>query len=336
MPEVYEAEDAGKTTAEVEHLKDLARSKLSIVSTTFSNIGYFVPLIICLGLVYAVNPDPMEAQKDYTFNICIFTLGVYWLIFAIPYFILDKKRAGKPIPKGESVFLVGIKEAGLAIKLARKLPTAWVYIVGFFFFAEGVNTAGGYLGGLLGPIQTGFSLVQLTLLGLTNAFSSICGCLLFNFVQQKYGLSTKTMFQFSNIITILMYVYGIFGVFTKVIGYHNLWELYAFQILNGLFSSPFWAYQNTYLSDLVPSSKSYLFFALFALFNKVSAFLGPLIAGVFSSMFANNDNANYYVFIPCVVLALIGFTIIQTTDPEKARAEIKAFEEAEALEMKNL
>lgn len=50
-----------------------------------------------------------------------------------------------------------------------------------------------------------------------------------------------------------------------------------FHFLIGLFTAPIWAWQNTFLAELVPKGKENLFFGLFGVVNKGSAWIGPII-----------------------------------------------------------
>ncbi|KAI8606875.1 hypothetical protein BC830DRAFT_1087446, partial [Chytriomyces sp. MP71] len=84
---------------------------------------------------------------------------------------------------------------------------------------------------------------------------------------------------------------------------------------------------NTYLSDLIPNSKAYLFFGLFGIMNKASAFVGPLVN--FLITVVSHGNSDYIAFIPCTILSLAGFIMIQVTNPAKGRSDVLAFEEAE-------
>ncbi|KAI9343166.1 autophagy-related protein 22-like protein, partial [Obelidium mucronatum] len=328
MPSVYEKIDAGATVKEVDDEIALQRSRISMVSTYWSNIGWAVPLLIFLGIIYLYNPEPEVSQIDWTFNANAILFGTYWLIFAIPYFILDKKRPGPDIPEGVNVFTEGLVQAREALRLSKKLPNVWWYMLGFFLYTDGINSAGTILGGYLQGLYFHYNLLQNNLLGLAQAVSSMIGCLIFWKVQQHFKLQTKTMLQTSNLLTIIMYGWGIIGLFSKTVGYRSNGEFWFYNIGYGLWTAPFWALQNSYLSDLIPASKAYLFFALFGIMSKCSSFIGPLVNFIIT-MIAPTTDADYIGFIPCTIISLIGFVIMQKTDPIQARADVIAFEQAE-------
>ncbi|KAJ3072560.1 hypothetical protein HDU98_003388 [Podochytrium sp. JEL0797] len=328
MPSVYEKIDAGCTVGEVDDEIAMQRSRISMISTYWSNIGWAVPLLIFLGVIYALNEDPNAGQTPFTYNANALVFGLYWLVFAIPYFILDKKRPGPDIPKGVNIYTKGMSEAYEAVRLAKKLPEAWWYILGFFLFCDGTNSAGLILGGYLQGLYIHYNVLQSNLFSLTQAVCSMIGCLAFWKIQHYFKLRTKTMLQASNLLTMLMYAWGIVGIFSTTIGYRTMGEFWFFNIGAGLWSAPFWALQNTYLADLVPGKKAYLFFGLFGIMNKCSAFMGPLVNFIITIVAPSND-ADYIGFIPCTIMALIGFLMIQKTDPVKGRADVLAYEETE-------
>ncbi|KAJ3288073.1 hypothetical protein HDU79_005121 [Rhizoclosmatium sp. JEL0117] len=329
MPTVYEKIDAGCTVREVDEEIAIQRGRISMISTYWSNIGWAVPLLLNIGVIYALNPNPDVSQVDFTFNANALLFGLYWLVFAIPYFILDKKRPGPDIPAGVNVYTEGLVQAREALKLAKRLPNAWWYIVGFFLFCDGTNSSNLILGNYLQPQYVSYNILQSNLFSLAQAVASMAGCIIFWKVQLWFKLETKTMLQTSNLLTMLLFAWGIVGLFSKTAGYRSLPEFWFYNIAVGLWSAPFWALQNTYLSELIPGKKAYLFFGLFGIMNKCSAFMGPLVNFIIATI-APSQDADYIGFIPCTVMALIGFIIIQRTDPVKGRADVLVYEQAEA------
>ncbi|KAI8607106.1 autophagy-related protein 22-like protein, partial [Chytriomyces sp. MP71] len=326
MPSVYEKIDAGCTVKEVDDEIAMQRSRISMISTYWSNVGWAVPLLIYTGIIYMLNSNPDAGQTNWTYNASAILFGAYWLIFAIPYFILDKKRPGPDIPEGVNIYVEGLVQAKEALQLAKKLPQAWWYILGFFLYCDGINSSGTLLGNLQGQ-YIAYNVLYSNLFSLAQAIASMIGCLAFWWIQLYFKLETKTMLQASNLLTLLMYAWAIVGLASPSVGYKSFGEFWFYNIGYGLWTAPFWALQNTYLSDLIPNSKAYLFFGLFGIMNKASAFVGPLVN--FLITVVSHGNSDYIAFIPCTILSLAGFIMIQVTNPAKGRSDVLAFEEAE-------
>ncbi|ORY35196.1 hypothetical protein BCR33DRAFT_722545 [Rhizoclosmatium globosum] len=329
MPTVYEKIDAGCTVREVEEEIAIQRGRISMISTYWSNIGWAVPLLIFTGVIFALNPDPDANQVDFTFNANALLFGIYWLVFAIPYFILDKKRPGPDIPEGVNVYTQGIVQAREALKLAKYLPQAWWYIVGYFLFVDGLNSSGVIMGNYIQPNFINFNVLKSNLFSLGQALASMLGCLVFWKAQIWFKLETKTMLQISNILMMLTYAWGIIGLFSKTVGYRSYPEFWVYNLGAGFWGAPFWALMNTYLAELIPTKKAYLFFGLFGIMTKCSAFVGPLVNFIITSVSRAQD-ADYIGFVPCTILSLIGFIIMQRTDPVKGRLDVIAYEQKEA------
>ncbi|KAI8607612.1 autophagy-related protein 22-like protein [Chytriomyces sp. MP71] len=273
-----------------------------------------------------LNPNPDAGQTNWTYNASAIMYGIYWLISALPYFFLDKKRPGPDIPIGANVYMEGLVQAKEALQLAKKLPQAWLYIIGFFLYCDGINSCGTLIGNLQAQYLS-YNVLSSNLFALAQAVSGMIGCLAFWWIQLYFKLETKTMLQFSNFLTLLMYAWALVGLVSPSMGYKSSGEFWFYNIGYGIWTSPFWALQNTYLSDLIPNRKAYLFFSLFGIMNKASAFIGPIV-NFFITVVAKG-NSDYIAFIPCTILALVGFIMIQYTNPATARLDILAFEEAE-------
>lgn len=71
------------------------------------------------------------------------------------------------------------------------------------------------------------------------------------------------------------------------------------------------------LSDLCPKGREVTFFALYALFSKATAWIGPIIAGVIIDRTGNTWTG----FPFALALAVVGFALICLVDVEKGKAQ---------------
>lgn len=49
------------------------------------------------------------------------------------------------------------------------------------------------------------------------------------------------MFMITNFFTVAIPIYGMLGIWTRTVGYHNLWEFWLYNIVFGLFQAPYYA-----------------------------------------------------------------------------------------------
>jgi len=49
------------------------------------------------------------------------------------------------------------------------------------------------------------------------------------------------MFQITNFFSVFIPFYGMLGIWTRKVGYHNMWEFWFYNIIFGLFQAPYYA-----------------------------------------------------------------------------------------------
>ena len=97
-----------------------------------------------------------------------------------------------------------------------------------------------------------FSFLQNTYLGLAQAITSTISTLGFWYIQRYWKIPTKTMFVVTNVVTILIPLWGMIGIWTGKLGFHNVWEFWAYNVVFGLFQAPYYAFSQTMMAELTP------------------------------------------------------------------------------------
>lgn len=76
----------------------LARSRIANVAFYVQSCGEIVILAIIVGILHGINVEASEANNNWGLSVLIaFATGV-WLLLSIPWFVLEKRRPGQPIP----------------------------------------------------------------------------------------------------------------------------------------------------------------------------------------------------------------------------------------------
>ena len=101
-PELREkAEDytTGKITREeYDYADTMQRSRLANMAFYVSSCGEIVILAVIVGVLYGVNVKASEANNNYGLSVLIaFATGV-WVLLALPWFIIEKRRPGQSLP----------------------------------------------------------------------------------------------------------------------------------------------------------------------------------------------------------------------------------------------
>ena len=90
---------AGKISRdEYDYADTLQRSRLSNMAFYIQSVGEIFILSVIVGVLFGVNVNASEANNNYGLSVLIaFATGV-WLLLALPWFILEKRRPGQSLP----------------------------------------------------------------------------------------------------------------------------------------------------------------------------------------------------------------------------------------------
>ncbi|KAJ7053985.1 vacuole effluxer Atg22 like-domain-containing protein [Mycena amicta] len=266
--EVQAQYEAGQITKEeYEREESLQKNLVSNISTAHSNIGYIATLCLNLSILL---PLANNALVD---NYTIVLTNVYWVVTGIWWFIYQQPRPGPPLPKGEHYVTIGWKQIWAACKQYKQLPYTFIYLFSFFLLADGLNTTG-TLVSICQNDKFQFSFLQNTYLGLAQAITSTISTFGFWYIQRYWKISTKKMFIVTNVVTIMIPLWGMIGIWTGKLGFHNKWEFWAYNVVFGLFQAPYYAFSQTMMAELTPPGFDNMFFGLFGLSNRASSMIG--------------------------------------------------------------
>lgn len=122
--------------------------------------------------------------------------------------------------------------------------------------------------------------------------------------------------------------WGMIGIWTQKFGFHHLWEVWVYQVFYGLFVCPWYSYSQIMISEVTPRGKEFLFFSLFNIMGKASAFIGPIVSSAIIDASPNNNNSTPFYFL--FGLSLASFALLALfVDLKKSRIEQEAFLAAE-------
>ncbi|KAJ5887997.1 hypothetical protein N7495_008038 [Penicillium taxi] len=320
MPHVRKARDELSdrkiSQKEYDAIESLERNHISNISTAHSNIGYLLTLVLNLSVLL-----PMQSNA-YSNNLALCLTNSYWVVLGIWWFLFQQKRLGPNVPQGSNFATIGLKQIWLAIREIRSLPQTFLYFWAYFLLADGLNTTG-TLVSIIQNDNVSFSFLQITYLGITQATCSIISTFGFWYIQRYFKFQTKTMFLFTNFFTIFIPLWGMIGLWTTRIGYHNTWEFYFYNVIFGLFQAPYYAYAQTMISELIPQGYDNMFFALFGITNRASSIIGPNVI----QAIINNTRNNWMGFPFLFAICTAAMMVVGLVNIEKGREDCKRFTE---------
>lgn len=204
--------------------------------------------------------------------------------------------------------------------------------VGYFLLGDCLNTTVTVIATLQNSIVA-YNTLELAYLFLVGIAAQFAGIYFFWFIQRRYQLPTKTMFNIIAVGIVILDGWGMIGIWTQKFGFHHVWEVWVYQVYYGLFVCPWYSYSQTMISEVTPRGREFLFFSLFSIIGKTSAFIGPIVSqAIIDDTPSGNPSTPFYFLF---ALALVSFLfLLFFVDVKKSRIEQAKFLERENERLK--
>lgn len=323
--EEYESGEIDRDTYDFNDM--MQRNRIQNVAFIAQSLGEIVILAILVGILFALNVNASTANNDWGLSVLIAYTTGWWILLAIPWFVLEKKRPGQKIPAGLNYLTVLPWTLWRALVQIWELKQTLLYLVGYFLLGDSLNTTVTVVATLQNTVvaYNTLTLTYLLIVGIAAQFVGIFG---FWTIQKRFKLSTKVMFDAVMVGILLLDGWGMIGIWTQNFGFHNEWEFWLYQVWYGIFVCPWYSYSQIMISEVTPRGKEFLFFSLFSIMGKTSAFIGPIVSSAIidASTSRNNSLPFYFLFgLTALSLCLLTFFV----DLKKSRKEQAAFLERE-------
>lgn len=222
-------------------------------------IGSFASLIIVYPLV-------VNNLVRYSFPVS----ALFFLIFSIPLFLFlpDSK---KKIKSEKQFFQIGLERITFTISHLKNYKNLGLFLLAFFFYIEGVNTAI-YFSGIYAKSTLNFSFSELTVFFIIAQTTAVLGSIIFGVIADSIG-QKKTIY-----LTLIIWFVVIFSA--SLI--HSKFEFFIIGCIAGLGMGSTQSVSRSLMSKLTPPDKKTEFFGFYSFFGKSSAVFGPLVFGFVS------------------------------------------------------
>lgn len=297
----------------------------SFISTMGIAAGYSAGIIVILSVILYFK---MFGTEGLSIQICIGICGLWWLVFSAISLWYLKYRPGPELPEGSNYLSFSWKKLGKTLKKCRRLPTTFSFLSCYFFYSDGYNTMGS-AAILIARQSLNVGIENLTICALIAPICAFIGTILFFFVQRTFKISSKIM-----LISILcsmgcIPLYCTIGLFSNRIGLRQEWEIYAITSVYGLIIGAAQSFSRVLFAELIPVGDESEFFSLYAVTDKGSAFLGPMVIAILSDY--TNQPRFGLIFLAALILVPIPL-IISKVNLAKGKQEcIKFIQEQQGL-----
>lgn len=320
-------DDSPMTAEKYSTLETMSLNRISNIAFTAQSAGELIILAIIQGMLYGIHADRDEQSNTTALSAVVgFSAGAF-LLCSIPWFVLEKRRPGQPLPAGTNYLTAAIKQAYLAVKYLKHLKQTAIYLVFYFLFNDALSTTVTNISIVQNNIVS-FSTIKLNLLLIVGIAAQGVGIYAYWLVQRRWKLSTLFMFGWVVVFVILSQGWGFIGIFTQRFGFHHEYEIWLWQLWYGLFVCSWYAYSQTMVAEVTPKSFEFLFFSLFNLVGKGSSFLGPLVTQAIANK-TGNASSSFYFLLP---LSLASCILLWPLDLKKSKVEQARFIELQAKE----
>jgi len=116
---------------EYDFADSVQRSRLSNMAFYVQSLGEIVILAIIVGVMFGINVNASTENNNWGLSVLIaFATGV-WILLAIPWFVLEKRRPGQRLPPGVNIVMVGFLQLYRAFTQIWKLKQSLLYLIGW-------------------------------------------------------------------------------------------------------------------------------------------------------------------------------------------------------------
>jgi UMF1 family MFS transporter len=280
-----------------------------LVSGYGYSLGYLGGgLLFALNVFMTLKPQLFGlADAGEAVRASFVTVGVWWLVFALPCVLVVKER--RPVASVGAAEAVrrGLRELrGTLAEVRRYRPVLW-FLAAYFLYIDGVNTvikmAVDY------GLSLGFGPADLMKALLLTQFVGFPAALAFGWLGRRIGARRGIFLALTVYAGVTCYAYFI----------DSARDFYVLAVAVGLVQGGIQSLSRSYFGRLVPAGKSAEFFGFYNMMGKFAAVLGPLLMAV-TALLTGNSRLS---ILSILVLFVAGGTLLVLAARAERRAATK-------------
>eukprot|EP01084_Bolivina_argentea_P247506 414071_1 len=236
--------------------------------------------ILITGFDFLFYEKDNQWSSTLGIRIVIFSVFVWWFGWQIITLFTMKKRVKISIPSNSSVWTISaqntwniLTETFSEYKYIRNMLIAW------FFYSDALGSMT-VASVLFASIELNFSAAELGLMLLEYEICAAVGNIIHLFMQKKLGWNCKQMVLYHLIIYSIIPWYVAIGLIPNApFGLISKWELWLFAFIYSIQLGSLQGFGRALVSSLIPIGKENKIFSLYAITDKGSSWIGPLLMG---------------------------------------------------------
>ena len=259
-------------------------------------IGSCIPFII--SLVIVLGAGSIGITMDTAMMIAFLITAVWWVVMTIP--LMKEYQQKYYVEKKAHAFSESFKRLGSTFKNIKKEKAAFLFLLAFFFYIDGVYTiidmATAY-GSALGLDSTGLLLALLVTQIVAFPFA-----LLFGYLSKKI--------ESDKLITVCIAAYFCIAVYAMFL--QTQFQFWVLAVCVGMFQGGIQALSRSYFTKIIPAQQTGEFFGFLDICGKGAAFMGTTIVSTVT-LITGKESLGVGMI---AILFLIGMVLFRITVKE--------------------
>ena len=264
---------------------------ISSLGYAWGYIGSCLPFVACLVPVLFADSLGLRMPTAMLIAFCI--TAFWWVGMSLP--LVKSYRQKHYVERQPGAVGAAFSRLWTTLKNARKEKKAFLFLLAFFFYIDGVYTiidmATAY-GSALGLDSTGLLLALLV-----TQIVAFPLAILFGRLAKKH--STEKL------ISICIMAY--FGIAVFAVFLQSQWQFWTLAVMVGMFQGGIQALSRSYFTRIIPAEQSGEYFGLLDICGKGAAFLGTTIVSTVTKISGNMSLGVGMI----AVLFVIGFLLFR-------------------------
>ncbi|KIW89364.1 uncharacterized protein Z519_10218 [Cladophialophora bantiana CBS 173.52] len=200
----------------------MERNRTHNVAFIMQSAGEIVILAVLakFAILFALDVNASAANNLWGLSVLIAYATGVWIVLAIPWFILEKRRLGQKLPPGTNIISVGFWNIWRALVRIWELKQSLLCLIGYFLLGDSLNTTVTVIATLQNSVIS-YSTLTLTYLLIVGIVAQGAGILAYWLIQKRSGFSTKSMFNAVMLGVLILDGWGVIGIWSQSFGFDH-------------------------------------------------------------------------------------------------------------------
>jgi len=249
-------------------------------------------------------------------RISFLTVGAWWVIFTVPLILFVREPAPPPLRRPGGLVKGAFGELASTFARMRRLRTAFIFLVAYWCYIDGVDTivrmAVDY------GLSIGIGRSDLIVALLVTQFVGFPAALVFGRIGARFGARRGIFAAIAVYLAVTVW-----AVFMR-----GRAEFYVLAVAVGLVQGGIQALSRALYAHMIPAGREAEFFGFYNMIGKFAAVVGPVLvggAGLLAARLGADAQAATRIGIASIALLFVaGAVLLLFVDVERGRAEAVA------------